>query len=525
MARSPLFALLRRTARLALAASREGLSAEDAVQRWDARTALGRRDWITGLVGAGVASALPSVGCGDDGPRPPALRRDARIAIVGAGVSGLTCAYRLQQAGVVATLFDSWNRIGGRMFTARGMWADDQLVELGGELIDTGHMALRSLAAELGLELDPILEAPGSGITQDSFFFQGRFVREAEIVEAFRPLAERMQADLAREGDPEHFDRIDRTSIAQYLDAMGGVDPVLRAILDVAYTGEYGREIDEQSSWNLLWLIDSARPEPFRIFGDSDEAFHVRGGNDQIPTRLAERFMGEIALEHRLVRVRELGTGAFRLSFDRGGGSSREEDFDAVVFAMPFTRLREVEFEPPLPAEKRQIVDQLGVGTNAKLMLQFTMRRWRTEHRSSGSAFTDNGLQTLWETSRGQPGASGILTVFAGGRIGERIGEGTAEERALERLPWIDQLFPGTAADYRSGSAVRMHWPTVEHVRGSYACYLPGQARWSGLEGQRVGHLHFCGEHTSVDFQGYMNGAIETGERAAAEILGDMGRR
>jgi len=113
--------------------------------------------------------------------------------------------------------------------------------------------------------------------------------------------------------------------------------------------------------------------------------------------------------------------------------------------------------------------------------------------------------------------------VFAGGRIGERIGEGTAEAQLASRLPAIDQLFPGTSTAYLPGSAVRMHWPTVEHTLGSYTCYLPGQASFSGQEGERVGNLHFCGEHTSVDFQGYMNGGAESGERVAAEILTELG--
>jgi len=73
-------------------------------------------------------------------------------------------------------------------------------------------------------------------------------------------------------------------------------------------------------------------------------------------------------------------------------------------------------------------------------------------------------------------------------------------------------------------AAVRFHWPTFEWTKGSYACYLPGQwTRFGGAEGERVGNLHFCGEHTSVDFQGYMEGAAESGERAAAEILADLG--
>jgi monoamine oxidase len=120
-------------------------------------------------------------------------------------------------------------------------------------------------------------------------------------------------------------------------------------------------------------------------------------------------------------------------------------------------------------------------------------------------------------------GAAGILTVFAGGTTGEQIGEGTAESQIQSRLAAIDQIFPNTAASYIANSAVRMHWPTVEHTLGSYTCYLPGQASFSGQEATRVGSLHFCGEHTSVDYQGYMNGGSESGERVALEILTELG--
>ena len=74
-----------------------------------------------------------------------------------------------------------------------------------------------------------------------------------------------------------------------------------------------------------------------------------------------------------------------------------------------------------------------------------------------------------------------------------------------------------------AGSAVRMHWPTHPHTKGSYACYKPGQWGTWGEEGKRVGNLHFCGEHCSLDFQGFMEGAAETGAMVAVEILDDLG--
>ena len=112
-----------------------------------------------------------------------------------------------------------------------------------------------------------------------------------------------------------------------------------------------------------------------------------------------------------------------------------------------------------------------------------------------------------------------MLTLFLGGRDSVESRLGTAEERARDFLPAVDQLFAGASAHYREGSAIRMYWPSAPFALGSYACYLPGQAAWSGTEGEAVGNLYFCGEHTSEDFQGYMEGAAESGERAAAEVL------
>ncbi len=489
------------------------------VEQARSKRALPRRNFLAlsasvSALGGSLASA-----CVPKYPQP----RGPRVAIIGAGVAGLTAAYRLGQGGVSAQVFDSWNRVGGRMLSARDRWADGQLVELGGELIDTGHHALRQLAAELGLALDPILEPMGSGIQQDTWFFRGRRVSELEIVEMFRPVAVRLARDAAIPEQVAEFRRLDQLGLGAYLDSIPELDPLLRSIIDVAYVGEYGREIAEQSPWNLLWLIDAESPSPFRIYGDSDEAFHVHGGNDRVTTLLAARLPRPTELGHRLVRVVEKPSGAFRLAFNRGSTGTIEADFEHVCFALPFTRLRQVEIKAHLPAAKREIIDTLGMGTNAKLMGQFSERVWRTQHRASGSVTTDNGLQLLWETSRGQAGASGILTVFAGGKLGEEMGKGDAEGQLLRRLPELDAIFPGTAAKYLAGSALRMHWPTVEHTLGSYTCYLPGQARFNGLEGQRVGNLHFCGEHTSVDHQGYMNGAVESGERVAVELLTELG--
>jgi monoamine oxidase len=90
-------------------------------------------------------------------------------------------------------------------------------------------------------------------------------------------------------------------------------------------------------------------------------------------------------------------------------------------------------------------------------------------------------------------------------------------------LPWIETVLPGTSAGYVANSAIRQHWPSFEFTKGSYASYKKGQWAFFGLEGKREGNQHFCGEHCSEDFQGYMEGGADTGALVAAEILDDLG--
>jgi monoamine oxidase len=515
MARTAAFALLRRSLAVALACDRSGLPDELVLERSAQRARIGRREFGRRSASALTAALLAraTTACRPHGSE--------RIAVIGAGLAGLLCAYRLRQAGVQCTIFEAQPRVGGRLWSARGKFAEGQLAELGGEFIDTEHATLRALAAELELPLDD-LTSP-SDVRAQTLFFAGQVLQERVLVEAFRPVAARIRADLAlAKQNPAEFARLDRLGLAGWLDAQPELDPTLRRLLAVAYLGEYGLEIDEQSAFNLLWLIDSETPDALRLYGSSDERFHTRGGNDQLPARLAERLHGQLELGQRLLRIRQRASGVLALAFE-ASGRTLERDFDSVVLALPFSLLRHVELDLPLPAAKRAMIEQLGYGTNAKLIGQFHERAWLTRQRASGSSLSDLAPQSTWDTSRAQSGVAGLLTLFLGGHAGSALGRGSAEARMLDCLPDLDTIFAGSAAAYSRASAVRMHWPSMPFTLGSYACYRPGQAAWSGREGVRVGRVHFCGEHTSENFQGYMQGAAESGERVAREILGDLG--
>lgn len=533
MARTPLFAAVDRALRLARTAERTGMPVDEAVDRdCEARRSqpeISRRRFLA--TGATVAAGLALPGC-----LGPALRTGTGaialggdpVIVVGAGIAGLTAAWRLAQAGVAVRVIEAQDRVGGRMWSLRDRFADGQVVELGGELIDTGHTAIRQLAGELGIRLDDLSQEDPE-LSTDLWFFGGRRRSDAEVVEAFRFLVPKIEAALATiEGDgsvtwdaPAGAEALDRTSIAEWLDG-AGVSGWFRDLLDVAYTTEYGLETGDQSALNFLLMIDP-EPEPFRIFGESDERFHAHEGNDAIPRALAARLGDRVRTGTLLEAVRRDPDGRLRCSF-RSGGSSREVAAGHVVLAIPFTLLRDVRLDLELPPVKRRAIRELGYGTNAKLMAGFSDRVWRTRHGSNGSVVTDLPFQLVWETSRGQDGRAGVLTNFTGGRHGVEIGSGTAAEQAARLVADLDRVFPGAAAAHAGMESVRFHWPSFRWSRGSYASYRVGQ--WTtiaGAEGQRAGNLLFAGEHCSLAAQGFMEGGCETGERAADDILADLG--
>ncbi len=524
MARSSLFSALRRILRQAAPAP--AADRADVADVAGPPTGPSRRRILGGLGALAAVPALPALaGCGDnDGGAP------TTIAIIGGGVAGLTAAYFLDQTGADVTVYESAMRTGGRMYSDRTTLPGGALVELGGELIDSDHEVMKALCAELGLALDDLVAAT-PGLRQDAFHLDGRLLTDGEIVAAFTPVATRMQQALAAtEGTDAasvaEFERIDAMSIPMWLMAEAGLpaQSLIRRLLEVAYLEEYGLEVSEQSAWNLLYLIDAATPDPFRVFGGSDERYHVHVGNGAVPDGLAAAIGDRIVLDHALTKV-VAGDAGYTLTFATGDGDVTVT-VGHVVYALPFTRLRQVDLAGAgLSADKLEVIGELGYGTNAKLMMQFSERHWQTAHQSAGSVITDTGqLQTVWASSRGQPGATGVLTNFVGGARGVAIGDGTAESQAATVLPWIDTVFPGTAATYVAGTAIRQHWPSYVHTRGSYACYKVGQWRFFATEGTREGNQHFCGEHCSEDFQGYMEGGAETGALVAAEIMDDLGQ-
>ena len=141
---------------------------------------------------------------------------------------------------------------------------------------------------------------------------------------------------------------------------------------------------------------------------------------------------------------------------------------------------------------------------------------------ANGETFADTGYQNTWEVTRGQTGASGILVNYTGGNYGATFGSGTPASRAQQFLTQIEPVLPGITPKW-NGKATIDYWQGYKWTKGSYSYWKVGQyTKFAGMERERQGNCHFAGEHTSIDFQGYLNGAVESGERVTSEILADF---
>ncbi|HET6158350.1 MAG TPA: FAD-dependent oxidoreductase [Dongiaceae bacterium] len=511
--------------------------AENAAWRRTAKET--RREFLAGL---GKAAAL-GVTATTFGPfrRALAARRppSVDVAIVGGGIAGLACADTLQAAGVNATIYEGRDRLGGRIWSLGEAFPGPvtfpgQVAERGGEFIDTTHLTIKAYARRFGLALEDVEKAwlPGD----DTFFVNGERVPEVVVVDEFRDLVDAIRPDLTKLSSEvtarsfTEFDRtLDFTDLTTYLAEKDAGD-IIRAIIDVAYTTEYGCEISQLSTLAFLFFIHidkRAKFAPFGVF--SDERFHVIDGNQQIPQSIAEELAGPIELEALLLAARKLSDGRIELTFEQGG-SSFTALHDAVVFALPFSTLRDVELDASLdlPSEKRFAIDNFTMGTNAKLNVGFTGRFWAGLDTNAETWSDLPNHQLSWEVNPSRAtDQHAVIVDYSGGIRGAKLNPKRVQRETLLWLTDLDKALPGalaaaTRTDDSKFLAQLQHWPSDPLTKGSYTCNQPGYfTTILGNEATPVGNIFFAGEHTDsfYEWQGFMEGAANSGIRAADEVL------
>jgi monoamine oxidase len=519
MARSPLMHALQRIARRARA--RAGGAGPIRVDP-SPRTADARRRFLRQGFALGAAAALPP----SLWPIPVRAANAPRVVIVGAGIAGLMAAYDLRRAGIVADVFEATPRVGGRCWSERRAFADGQIAERGGELIDTEHEQLRALCAAFGLELDDLTAAELPGSESIVTLADGPY-RIADIDADFARLLPALERDARALGEDLPTWRkstpaqraLDRMSASAWIESRvpGGLASRLGRLTANAYIEELGGDLYEISAVSVVDLLRGSPRDRFSPYQESDQRYHVRGGNDQVPRLLAASLDDRIKTSHRLVALARRSDGRYRITFARDQ-ALHDEVADRVIVAIPFTTLRQVDLDAAgFRPRKLRAIRELGMGRNAKLQLQFN-GRLSQQQDANGETRVEGSFQTSWEVTRAQPGTAGILNFYSGGSTATHAGEGEAEERAREALADLERALPGVTASW-NGRAIRNAWERNPWSLGSYALFKPGQyTAFNGILHEPEGHVHFAGEQTSEEWQGYLNGAVESGQRAAREV-------
>ena len=547
MARTPLLQAFQQLARdFSEADSRNVSVAAVQEEHQFLRTDISRRDLLkgAGALAAGVALA-PALGWATR-VLPASASSLPRIGIIGAGIAGMNAALTLHDAGLPSTIYEASGSIGGRMHSNTTTWANQQVTEWCGELIDTDHFTIRGLAKRFALPLVDLLKAQPRD-SQIIYYFFGKYYTQKQANEDFAPVFQVLKQQLKAAPVTMYNNytqtgyRLDHISIYDWIEQYvpGGHSSTMGALLDSAYISEFGLESTVQSSLNLLYLL-AYQPKPgyLNIYGTSDERFHIVGGNQQLPLALAAYLPPHtVNLHWRMTAIKTNHDGSITVTFSTPDGQ-RQETFDQVILTLPFSVLRHLDYSQAGFTRRKQIdIESLGYGTNSKLQLQFDTRFWDGKGKwpgvGNGTIYTDVGFQSTWEATRGQPGETGIVVEFPGGNYGASYdpdGPYTTSANAKVRqyarqfLRKLEEIWPGISPHY-NGLATLSYPVGDPNLRGSYSCWLVGQyTTITGYEKVRQGNIHFAGEHCSYNFQGYMEGGAREGKRAAEEILSDYNK-
>jgi monoamine oxidase len=471
-----------------------------------------------------------------------------RIVIVGAGIAGLVTAMRLRDAGIDATIYESSLRVGGRMHSERTYWADHQHTEWCGAMVDSLHVNMHKLARRFGLGLLDTIAARQPH-ARDTCYLDGHYYPMAQADRDFAQIYPIMQQQLGKVNEETTY--ANATAEAKRIDAMsmhdwitryvpGGPSSRLGRLIEVSYWNEYGRTPEELSALNLVVQLGGqrhyAQNHEMNVLGSSDQKYIFVAGSQALPEAIAATLpAGSILLDRRLLAIGRQANGVYTLTFS-AGGKTEKVSADRVVLAIPFISLRGVDYSSAgFDAAKRNAIENLGYGYHTKLHLQFDRRAWMGKgawpEPTSGQIWTTLPVQSALDFSLGQAGPDGLIEVFTAGPAAmldtppmpyARIGDSPAVRRHVRSFfEQLDHIWPGVSPAW-NGKATFGNAQADPNILASYSCWLVGQyTTIAGHEPLPQGRVHFAGEHTSVDNQGYMEGGAETGFRAAGEILND----
>jgi monoamine oxidase len=472
-----------------------------------------RRELIAGGAAGAVGAALatePAVAA----KRPRPARFD--VIVVGAGLAGLTAARAVRAGGHSVAVLEARSRVGGRNLDHP--IGGGKVVELGGEWAGPGQDKVLGLAKELGVAT---FDAYADG---DSVYYRGgqRQTYSGDIPPAsptalveleatilqLNQMASQVPAD--KPWTAPNAAAWDLITVADWIQENNHTAEA-RDLAALAVRGIYGEEGTQISLLDLLSAITGVGGD-FNTMIGAAQTIRFAGGPQQLSSRLAARLGTVVKLRSAVVAVEQAGN-RLTIRTAKGSFSARR-----VVLALPKTLIARIAFTPPLPAAYDQYLQRQPMGCVVKINAIYARPFWR-DQGLSGTATSDTGPIEITYDNSPPDGSPGVLVGFMEGDRARGMLGATAAQRRKAALDSFARYF-GQAALTPTGYVDRV-WARETFTRGAYGSFNPpGVLTSLGAAVTRpAGRLHFAGADFSAQWPGYMDGAIRSGQRVAAEVL------
>ena len=446
-----------------------------------------------------------------------------KVIVLGAGLAGLAAAYELRRAGHEVTVIEARGRAGGRVITLREPFADGLHAEAGALFIPQTHDLTLRYGRSFGLSFEPAMPlfesrlyyVRGQRIVSGTSGVEWPFDLNAEEKELGRSGLWRrylndalgLLGDVAAPGWPSgrRLAELDRMSGAEFLRSRGASAGAV-ALLRVGFLDLMADGIDSYSALQMLQRVALAQRSGERYYA-------IRDGSDRLAQGFANALSGHIRYRSAVVRIEPDGAAA-GVVVEQDGRRQRLSA-DRIVCTLPFSVLRGIEVSPPFSSEKKRAIDELPYTSVVRVLMQFGEKFWNAQNIHVLTA-TDMPIGWFFEHTVNQPGKRGILEAQAAGAAARRLSALREAERAEFALYHLERIYPGARKHYERAHSYS--WDEDPWARGAFAYFRPGQMTTLMPHLARAeGRVHFAGDHTSL-WSGWMQGALESGLRAAREV-------
>lgn len=442
------------------------------------------------------------------------------IVILGGGLAGLAAGLELKRAGHMITILEARKFPGGRVQTIRD-FANGQYAEAGASSFPQSHEFTYGYATDFGLPLRPAFRVGVDSIAN----IRGNLFRINSSGQADIPFhltsSERaagvfgviplyLGSYINAVGNPrkpnwppDELRAIDAITLRQLLSNLGASDGAID-IIGASQLGLLGFGLDSFSA------MDAVVTEAIA----SDQLFYeIIDGNDQLAFALKRKVKKQFKKASIVTRI-EQDQSSVTVTFTNSEGIQTIVA-DRVICTLPFPVLKDIEISPAFSEDKRRAINELKLTPVTRTYLQFRNRLWE-QAGLSGYSLSDLPIQNTYSPTLTQNGKNGILASYAGGQRALDLSAMDETDRQSFVLRQMGNLFSGLDGQYQGG--LSQIWHEDKFARGGFAYFEPGQmTSLLPIAQLPEGRIHFAGEHTSA-WHGWMNGALESGNRAAIEV-------